>query len=119
MKSLLLGLVLAMSAALPAAAENWVYVSESSATTLYVDSDSVGLIDGGYSYREMVTNKQDGKVLVSQSQMLCSQRQIRKVAYNFYEGNGELIKSHEDLNEPFHSIKIETTNATLWEKLCS
>lgn len=119
MKSLLLGLVLAMSAALPAAAENWVHVDESSATTLYVDGDSITPINGGYTYREMVVSKEDNKVLVAQSQMLCRERQIRPVAYNLYNRNGKLIKSRETLNVPFESIMLETVKATLWEKLCN
>ncbi|MHC5615227.1 MAG: YgdI/YgdR family lipoprotein [Nostoc sp.] len=50
MKSLLLGLALAMSAALPAMAENWVYVGTTNdgRTDSSIDVDSISPFNGGY-----------------------------------------------------------------------
>lgn len=119
MKSLLFGLLLAMSAALPAAAEDWVYISESANNTLHVDADSVTPINGGYAYTEMVTSKEQDRVLVAQSEMFCRERQFRPIAYSFYNKNGQFIRGAKTPDAPFEDIKIETIKSTLWEKLCN
>lgn len=119
MKAILLSLVLAMSAVLPAAAENLVYIGESSETILHVDMDSVEPIRGGYTYRAMIISKRKDVILVAQSEMLCRQRETRGIAYEVYTKNGELFQSSETPNAEFSPIKIETINSTLWEKLCN
>lgn len=119
MKSLILGLVLAMSAVLPAAAENWVYLgSNEDDTSSQIDIDSVVQINGGYAYREMMINENKNKYLIVQKEMLCHERAQSIAGYVAYNRNGYQIGSHQN-DSNFKKIAIGTITATLWEKLCN
>lgn len=82
MKSLLFGLVLAMSAVLPATAANWVYIgSNNNGTTSHIDTESITDINGGYAYTEMMINETNNKYLVVRKEMLCTDRKTKINAY--------------------------------------
>ncbi|BDI16929.1 hypothetical protein ANSO36C_27310 [Nostoc cf. commune SO-36] len=119
MKSLLLGLMIAMSAALPAAAE-WQHIGDNeSETSFYIDDESIREINGGYQYSEMLISESQNKYLVVQEQMLCRERATRITGYESYTRNGKLIQSRQIPNDKFGKIVIDTVKATLWEKLCN
>lgn len=120
MKTLLLGLVIAMSAVLPAAATDWVYISENeNGATLHLDVDSVESINGGYAYTAMLIKESEGKYVASHEVMLCRKRVVKMIGYDSYTANGQLIDSRRFDSDPFDKITVNTMKADLWEKLCN
>ncbi|MEH2293479.1 surface-adhesin E family protein [Nostoc sp.] len=120
MKSLLLGLVFVISAALPAKAENWVYVDATESDTKFsIDTESITEINGGYAFKELIVSERENKYLVGYSEILCKERANRSTGYESYTANGQFIQERHFPQSPFNKIIINTVRATLWEKLCN
>ncbi|MEH1969264.1 surface-adhesin E family protein [Nostoc sp.] len=120
MKSLVIGLCLAMSATLPVVAVDWEYVATTEdGTTLSVDVDSIVKFNRGYSYTIMMISESENKYLVVYDGMLCKERLVKTVGYNSYTRNGEFIKSNQNPENPFRPILVNSIYAALWERLCN
>lgn len=121
MKSLLLGLALAMSAALPAMAENWVYVGTTNdgRTDSSIDVDSISPFNGGYAYKGMFVTDTDNEYLITYNAILCEQRYYKIAGHDSYTRNGRLTSSVRNPNKPFTPILVNSTTSAIWERLCN
>ncbi|MFN6464884.1 MAG: hypothetical protein RMZ41_024120 [Nostoc sp. DedVER02] len=103
MKSLLLGLALAMFAVLPAAAENWIDLNEGGSYVVGIDTDSI-LTDNNGNYNFWIMHK-DGQVIHQANAVIsCRDRTIVFLANKSFNLDGELIEASPFNAIIFHSI---------------
>ncbi|MEH2060348.1 MAG: hypothetical protein V7K97_30300 [Nostoc sp.] len=117
MKSLLLGLAIAMSAVLPAAAENWINISYEDSPVI-IDADSI-LTDYNGSYSFWLMHK-DGQVIRQANAVInCQERTIVLLAKKSFNLNGELVESSPYRNPRPTNIKLDSNGATYYRYLCN
>ncbi|MEI1377363.1 hypothetical protein PQG02_14040 [Nostoc sp. UHCC 0926] len=118
MKSLLLGLVLAMSAVLPAAAENWVDLNEGGSRVVGLDTDSI-LTDNNGNYNFWMMHK-DGQVIRQANAVIsCGERTITLLNKRSFNLSGELIEASPYQNPIPTNIVIDSNGATYYRYLCN
>lgn len=116
MKSLLLAGLIALSAALPAAANDWRYTINDGEKSILIDVDSIVSIPGGFEYTQ-VMNYPD-RDFVSRVQMLCRQKKVRTVQYYTYDKSGRLVQSESNSKREFQNILVNSVIAADWQFLC-
>ncbi|MBD2731983.1 hypothetical protein H6G96_38425 [Nostoc sp. FACHB-892] len=118
MKAILLSLMIAMSAALPAAAENWVDLNEGGRQLVGIDTDSI-LTDNNGNYNFWIMHK-DGQIIRQVNATIsCEERTIVLLARKRFNLNGELIQAFSPKNPIVTNIKLDSNGATYYRYLCN
>ncbi|MEH1938123.1 MAG: hypothetical protein V7L14_31355 [Nostoc sp.] len=117
MKSLLLGLVLAMSAVLPAAAENWVDINDEGIHPVIMDVDSV-LTDRNGSYQFWFM-RSDGEFLYQEQAVIdCNNRIIHNGAGKKFTKTGRFLGAYDDSQSAPVTIRVDSTAAIYYNYFC-
>ncbi|MEH2385202.1 MAG: hypothetical protein V7K14_05305 [Nostoc sp.] len=117
MKSFLLGLVLVMSAVLPAAAENWVDINKEGIHPVVMDADSI-LTNHNGSYNFWIM-RNDGQGIHQLNAVIdCRERTMVFIAYKNFTATGKLIESFSYDNSVPTSIKVDSNGSICYDYLC-
>jgi hypothetical protein len=109
--------MLAMSAALPAAAENWIDINEGGSPVV-LDTDSI-LTDNNGNYNFWIMHK-DGQVIHQANTVIsCGERTVMFVSDKSFNLDGEFIKAFRYKNPIPTNIVINSNGATYYHYLCN
>ncbi|BAB77896.1 surface-adhesin E family protein [Anabaena sp. FACHB-709] len=118
MKALLFGGLLALSAALPAAAVDWVLVAGDSVKEHYIDNDSIRTDGQNFLYNTKVIDFQRQEINITKQGMNCNNALSYGFTMTRFTMNGRLINS-VTFNEPnFVKIREGSAPSIIYQSLC-